>query len=196
MLVDDQKIRSVLRSIVKRLSADLSVHEDLLQEAMIHLWLQEERRPGQTPSWYLQNCQYYLRNCLTRGRSVDSPKRRWLMRAPENAQVEDPETDGTEYGGGVFGCISAQDIIAQLDGRLSPRERQILTHLSEGLGAREIARKLGISHPAVVKCRQRIAQQALKLGINPLPHCRRRRCGFLPCRRAAVADLTPVPAET
>jgi DNA-directed RNA polymerase specialized sigma24 family protein len=172
-----------------------TLQEDLFQEALIHLWLQEERRPGQTKSWYLQNCQYYLRNYLARGKSVDSLKRGRLGRALDSQPAEDLDME-SPHGGGVFATVSAKDIVGLLNGRLSSREREILACLSLGFGAREIARRLGISHPAVVKHRQRIAQQALKLGINPLPHCRRRRCGFLPCRREAVEELTQVPAGT
>src|SRR5712675_3603182 len=92
MLIDQNETREVLRQIVCKLSDDRASHEDLLQEAFIHLWLQETHRPGQTQSWYLQSCRFYLQNHLRTGRSVDSPKHQ--RSAPASV---DPEAD-TEVG--------------------------------------------------------------------------------------------------
>ncbi len=171
MLIDDLRTKEVLRKIVARLTPDRSVRDDLMQEASIHLWLQEERRPNQTTSWYLQNCQYYLRNYLARGRSVDSHKRRGrLPYEPDDSDHSPYGYNGDGAAGGVFGNVSARDIVSALTKRLTVRQQQILDYLSQGYRAREIARKLGISHPAVVKHRQQIAQTALRLGIVPLPN--------------------------
>src|ERR1700740_1086225 len=76
MLSDDARTRKLLHRIVCLLTSDADLREDLLQEAIVHLWLLEERRPGQSRSWYLQNCKFHLQNHLATGRSVDSLKRR------------------------------------------------------------------------------------------------------------------------
>src|SRR5438093_4533372 len=97
MLCDDAKMRVRLRGIVNRIARDGTAREDLLQTALIHLWLIEERRPGQTPSWYLQSCKYHLRNCLSVGRSIDSHKRRngrvWFGDNHDGANGEPRESD-------------------------------------------------------------------------------------------------------
>ena len=64
-----------------RVTRDRASREDLAQEAMIHLWQQELRCPMQSESWYIQSCLFHLLNCVQRGRSLDSPRRRSSRRS-------------------------------------------------------------------------------------------------------------------
>ena len=175
MLIDDSRTRDVLSKIIYRLSTDPTVRQDLMQEALVHLWLLEERRPGQTQSWYLQGCKYHLQNHLGAGRSIDSPKRnskRVKITADDDGlDVENFVADTSDE---LFGQVSAEDIFLQLRGRLSPIEQVILNLLSQGLGAREIALQLKVTHPTVIKYRRRIATLAIRLGVPPLPKYSRR----------------------
>lgn len=173
MLIDDFRTRELLSRIVFRLSSDLAVRDDLMQEALVHLWLLEERRPGQRQSWYLQSCKFHLQNHLATGRSVDSPKRN-----AGKVAYSDDEREGffTVEGHGenaVFGQVSARDIFTLLCGRLTPFEQSILNHLAEGRGAREIADRLDVTHPTVIKYRRKIASLAIRLGIPPMPKYQR-----------------------
>src|SRR4030095_15479947 len=84
MLVFQPTVRKQLVGIVNPLTGDCCLREDLMQEAMIHLWKVEGERPGQTLSWYLQSCSFHLRHYLASGRSIDSSKRCSL-------QIELPE---------------------------------------------------------------------------------------------------------
>src|SRR5207249_7485062 len=97
MLIDDARTRELLSRIVFRLSADSAVRDDLMQEALVHLWLLEERRPDQRQSWYLQSCKFHLQNYISAGRSVDSPKRSrgrmTLLKDDEEFLVEGPHSD-------------------------------------------------------------------------------------------------------
>lgn len=167
--IDEAQTRQLLRRIVSRVTSNPALREDLMQEALIHLWLLEERRPGQTRSWYLQNCKYHLGNIMALGRSVDSLKRR-SSQVPFSDNGEDLVKLSGKPGSddAVLAVVSARDIITLLSQRLSDFERAILRFLEGGLGAREIAAKLKVSHPTVIKHRRRIAAQALKLGITPL----------------------------
>ena len=140
-----------------------------MQEALVHLWLLEERRPGQRQSWYLQSCKFHLQNYITAGRSVDSPKRRSGKIAFNGDDYEGTQSDAASRDSTVLTLASARDIFASLSCRLTPFEQAILTHLADGWGAREIAEQLEISHPTVIKYRRRIAAMALRLGILPLP---------------------------
>src|SRR5438128_1406300 len=150
MLIDDSRARELLSRIVFRLSTDPVVREDLTQEAIVHLWLLEAHRPGQTRSWYLQSCKFHLQNSLSAGRSVDSPKRKsgkiTLRSDDEDFDQLFPRQDSQDD---FFGHISARDILNQLSGRLTGFELEVLSHLAEGLGAREIAGRLGVTHPTV-----------------------------------------------
>src|SRR5260370_13529168 len=76
MFVDERATRDSLARMIRRLTANLALREDLLQEALVHIWLTEVGRPSQTKSWYLQSCKYHLLHYLASGRSVDSAKRR------------------------------------------------------------------------------------------------------------------------
>src|SRR5215510_2636103 len=92
MWFDRKETLGLLRRIVARVSADPNLSDDLLQEAVIHFWLQEQRQPGNSLSWYLQSCYFRLENYLRRGRSVDSLKHRngreHLARHPEHVILE------------------------------------------------------------------------------------------------------------
>lgn len=165
MLIDDSRTRETLAKIVFRLSVDAAVREDLMQEAIVHLWLLEARKPNQTQSWYLQSCKFHLQNYLSIGRSIDSMKRSGykLDTAPEDEEFDHllPVQNDDEF----FGDLSARDILNQLTGRLTEFELEVLQLLAIGMGAREIGQQLKVSHPTVIKYRRRIAKHAQRLGI-------------------------------
>jgi RNA polymerase sigma factor (sigma-70 family) len=175
MLILNSKARQRLWRIVRRLSGDIAAHEDLMQEALVHLWQQEIERPAQTESWYLQSCRFHLLNYLNRGRSVDSFKHR-REESPVGKELESSES---RFGNGAEGespldSVCALDIVELLSKRLDDREQEILAHLAQGSGPREIAKKLRISHQSVSKHRQKLAALAIRMGIAPLSASRDR----------------------
>ncbi len=180
MLIDDARTRELLSRVVFRLSSDPTVRQDLMQEALVHLWLLEARRPGQRESWYLQSCKFHLRNFISSGRSVDSPKRRAGKVAYGDGENRHDRAFESSRDDVVFTLVSARDIFLMLSCRLTPFEQAVLGHLAEGLGAREIAERLEVTHPTVIKYRRKIAAMAIRLGIPPLPKYHR-------SRRAALA---------
>ena len=168
MLIEDIETLEQLGKIVVRLTSNPALREDLMQEALIHLWQVQEQNPGQTKNWYLQNCRYHLLHYLAIGRSVDSPKRRASQVHPvDHEDGQDDLLDRFEGSDTVLEDVSARDILDSLAKWLSPREMMILQWLAEGLATREIARRIGISHPMVIKYRRKIAALAEKLSI---PH--------------------------
>ena len=176
MLVEEPRVARLLKGMVRRMTVDVVLREDLYQEALIRLWTEEKRNPTQTLSWYIQNCHYHLQNSLKRGRSVDSPKRRsqsteWA--APEPAPDEyamtgnefpEPGSDGVQAD--MFSDVCAHDAVSELQDHLSLHQCQILGFFLDGSGVREVARELGVSHVSVLKHRQRIACIAARLGIG------------------------------
>ena len=143
--------------MVRKMTLNDALQDDLLQEALIHLWLKETTRPGQTKSWYFQSCKYHLWHYLSAGRSVDSAKRR---ASQLDISEESPAMDWIledDSGESVVASVSARDIMALLSPRLQAQERAVLRCFSEGLRLREIGRKLKISHTMVIRHRSKIA---------------------------------------
>ena len=166
MLFEEPTAKEHLSRIVQRVSRNPSWHDDLMQEGIIHLWRIETQKPGHTLSWYLQSCLFHLMNRLGAGRSADSVKRQHCLDSL-SAQGENflPEIAGDSS---VLSDVSAREIVMLLTHVLPPVDRTILACLVDGFCCREIARKLRISHPAVIKRRRGIAALASQFGIMPL----------------------------
>ena len=168
MYVDESTTKESLLRMIRRITPNTALREDLLQEALIHLWLTEARRPGQTKSWYLQSCKYHLLHYVASGRSVDSGKRRASqLQGVADFEMETEFPAQSEEDNSVFGWVSARDIISQLTPQLLPNERDVLGCFADGLGPREIGRKLNMSHTMVIKHRRKIAALFNRLEIPP-----------------------------
>jgi len=167
MLISDRRIHQQLERIVASVSPEASIHEDLLQEALIHLWRVELERPGQAISWYLQSCRFRLRHCLSAGRSIDSGKRRnaQILELGEEMPLRKfferfPANDCS------FEETCTRDLVLTISLALKPAERAVLDCLADGLPTALIARRLHLSAPTVTKYRRKIAKLVLKLGIR------------------------------
>src|SRR5215831_12927391 len=134
MLVNELSTRDSLVRMVRRLTANRALREDLLQEALVHLWIMEIARAGQTRSWYLQSCKFHLLHYLASGRSVDSAKRRGAqLQGNGDLDVQPPLFEQADAENSVFTWVSARDIISQLSPQLLPHEREVLDCFAEGL---------------------------------------------------------------
>ena len=167
MLVDQGHIRELLASVIQRVTINRLAQEDLMQEALIHLWRQELQHPGQSQSWYIQNCRFFLLNLLTKDRSLDSFKR-WQARCLLDPQLElnDDSADVLGSDETLFASVCAHDILDLLLRRIKPLDQLILRYLADGFTTYEIAQRLDISHQAVSKHRRSIAALANQLGIS------------------------------
>ena len=158
MYVNEVSVRNLVARMVQRITSHLALRDDLMQEALIHLWLTESRRPGQTLSWYLQGCRYHLLHYLSLGRSLDSAKRRFNQWPDAGEEDSDQEPfEGESSGDTVLTVVIARDIIALLVPHLTLVQRTVLYCFADGLGPRDIGRRLGISHTMVIKHRSKIA---------------------------------------
>ncbi len=110
MFVNELATRDSLARMIRRLTGNGALRDDLLQEALIHLWTMELARSGQTRSWYLQSCKYHLQHYLAGGRSVDSAKRRdgQLPQAVNDDETGCFENDA-DCGNPVFEVVSAAE---------------------------------------------------------------------------------------
>jgi RNA polymerase sigma factor (sigma-70 family) len=167
MNVDEPVTRELLRRLVRTITSNPVLWDDLFQEALIHLWRIESRRPGFTRSWYLQSCKYHLRHYLAAGRSIDSMKRReFRVQAEIESDPENEVFELEESGESVLSDVCAREIITMLSRQLLPPEKAVLDCLADGLGPREIGRRLNISHTMVIKHRCKIASLLSRLERN------------------------------
>ena len=161
------EVQKILRAMLVRRVANPSDQEELFQELWVHLWRVERERPGQSLSWYLQNCALYLNDRLKAGRSLDSPKRRsGQVPLPLDADDEAPPRPAlAARDGDPRVHAQTRDLFAALWRGLNRVDRVILVQLAEERPLREIARALRLSSRDVVARRQGIASMAQKLGL-------------------------------
>jgi len=145
-VTEDNRIVKQLHGIAARLTGDLDLQKDLMQEMFIHLVQVETDRPGQTLSWYLQGCHFRARDYLDRGRSINSIKRSNNL-VPLDQRDDDDDSLGVCPDApdpvDLYSELIARDIVDLLILRLTVVQQQILFLLMYGFGVYEIARELG-----------------------------------------------------
>ena len=166
-LTKDLSILNALARIAARLTNCPAQREDLIQEALLHLWKIEQEPTKRTRSWYLQACKFRMLRELARGRSIDSLKRRVDRVAPDSLNPDDLFVCHSP----VFAELVANDFVSQLSNKLSPEENATLQYLIDGLSLREVSRRLNVTHPTIMKRQRKIARLADELechaGIEP-----------------------------
>jgi DNA-binding NarL/FixJ family response regulator len=167
MMTGENRTVRQLRGVACKLTSDVELQKDLMQEMSVHLVRVEAELPGRTPSWYVKSCEFRARNYLKHGRSVDSHKRASRL-IPLGQTYED--SDGQVFCFfdavdpiDVQGEMMTKDIIDLVMPQLSDRQREIFRLLMKGLGVRQVARELRMTHPAVIKHRRKIARIAREL---------------------------------
>src|SRR5437867_13136306 len=97
LLIEEPKVRELLTRIVIRMDGNPHSREDLMQEALVHLWIEECHHPGHRLSWYLQGVKFHLHHRIVSGRSLDSPKHRKAQAVfPDNCDGQDQWPDTLE----------------------------------------------------------------------------------------------------
>ncbi len=166
MLVEDSAMLELLRQIVAGFTRDPDLQQDLMQECLLHLWKLESEKPGRTRSWYLQGCRFHLQHYLALGRSLDSLKRSSASnRLAIDGDDDEPALCEHHTNGEVFEAVSFADVVSTLKREINPREYHVLGGLADGMVLQEIASKLGISYPTVLKSRRKLAALTIRLGI-------------------------------
>jgi RNA polymerase sigma factor (sigma-70 family) len=163
MIFEQRVTLGLLRSLARRLTTERMLEEDLVQEALIHLWTRETEHPGQCRSWYIQSCRLHLQNLLRKGRSVDCVKRRIAGGLAESGKEEELDPAREDM---LLSLVCARDLAAELSKWLTPVEKRILSLSHDGLSLREIAGLLGLSHTSVIKHRRTIAALSRRLGVE------------------------------
>jgi RNA polymerase sigma factor (sigma-70 family) len=153
-----KRISPTLQRITQKLNGHFTFmdHEDLFQEAALHLWTDFQRGSlnDKTDSYVLQGCYYHLKNYIRTVQdkaplvSLSDVVDEEAVRLEEILEVDD--VAAFEYVDGKM------QVEALLDSGLTQRERDVLGLSMEGMTTREIGQKLGTSHVAVVKVRNRL----------------------------------------
>lgn len=165
--IGEIEITKQLRGVAAKLTSDLDLRDDLMQEMHVHLLRAQAEKPHQTRSWYIKGCEFHARNQLKRGRSIDSHKRAGngvpLFQEGDEFGVDHHESVHLLEPADQHGELINEDILALLLPRLTGIQQEILFLLMKGTGVRETARELGVTHPAVVKQRKKIATIARRI---------------------------------
>jgi hypothetical protein len=172
-MIENQIIRQ-LHGIAGKVTANPDLQKNLMQEMFVHLIRIQTAEPGQPLSWYLKSCEFHARNYSGNGDS--------LTRVHNGAPYEDVpaaiNVNGEARGNGaahspmdvaieIQGERITHDIVNRIVPRLSDMQQQILFLLMKGCGVRETGREVGITHPAVIKHRRKIARVAHELLQEP-----------------------------
>jgi len=169
--MSENRIVKQLHEIAARLTGDPDQQMDLMQEMFVHLVRVQTAEPGQALSWYLKSCEFRARNYLKTEHGLDAP-RGLGEDLPGN---EIPAMDRMDPRSSVRlatvpispikieGELITSDVLNLMVPLLSDMRQRVLFLLMKGCGVRETARELGITHPAVIKHRKKIARMAREL---------------------------------
>jgi RNA polymerase sigma factor (sigma-70 family) len=160
-----KRISPTLKRITYKLNGHFSSfnHEDLYQEALLHLWLdfKQGRLTDKTDSYILQGCYFHLKNYIRKNRD-----RVCLMNLEGGICQEDNELENIlslRNQEDYFALVNCKILIEQIKHNgLTGREKEVFNLSLEDLTTREIGARLGISHVRVVKLKKRIKEKCKK----------------------------------
>ncbi|MGD1017974.1 MAG: hypothetical protein ABSA12_01515 [Verrucomicrobiia bacterium] len=160
-----------LQGIATKLTSDPDVQKNLMHEMFLHLVRIRTVDPDRALGWYLKSCEFHARNFLTPGEHAGSS-----TAERHGARFDEIMPVGVERHG--LGARSSSPLVGQIEIQgelitgdvlnlilplLSDMQQQVLFLLMKGCGVREAGRELGITHPAVIKHRKKIARIAREL---------------------------------
>jgi hypothetical protein len=154
-----------LRKIATKLTGDPDLQKDLMQEMFLHLVRLQTAEPSQSLVRHLETCGSHARNFISPSLKIDSP-RPGHDKIPSirehhvnGALAFPPMASHVEIQGERI-TTETINLILPL---LSEMQQQVLSLLMKGYGVRQAARELGVTHPAVIKHRKKIARIAREL---------------------------------
>ncbi len=156
-----------LQGIAAKLTSDPDVQKNLMQEMFLHLVRIRTVDPDRPLSWYLKDCEFHARNFLKtdeHASSANGVSVREIMPVGHERRGLDPRSSSPLVGQiEIQGELITGDVLNLILPLLSDMQQQVLFLLMKGCGVREAGRALGITHPAVIKHRKKIARIAHEL---------------------------------
>jgi hypothetical protein len=155
-----------LHGIASGLTSDLDVQKDLMREMLGHFVRVRALTPGQTLSWYFRSCEGHARDYLRLDRNI-VPHDEFLTVSNSRSSL-DPHPACTSVGAiDLEGQRITGDDLDLFMPLLSDMQQQVLFLLMQGCGVREAGRRLGVTHPAVIKHRKKIGRIAREILQQP-----------------------------
>jgi RNA polymerase sigma factor (sigma-70 family) len=162
-----KRIAPTLKRITYKLNGHFTFfnHEDLFQEALVHLWqdFQARKLSDKTDSYILQGCYFHLKNhirkCKIKAKlvSIDS------VVDENSACLKDAFYLQDESAKNYFDRLNNKMLAETIrNNGLSLREKDILFLYCDGLTTRQIGSRFGISHVRVVKLLAKIKEKCKK----------------------------------
>ncbi len=163
-----KKLTPILKRIAYKLSGRFaySNYDDLLQEAVIHLWQDFEsgKLADKTDSYILQGCYFHLKNYIRKAHirtnvfSLDE-----LLKSAEEDSDDHSLILEDKRASDYRQFLNDKMLVETIQNNgLTPKEKFILSLVKNGLTTREIGARLGISHVGVVKRMVKIRQKCKK----------------------------------
>ena len=162
-----QKLSPTIKRIAYRLNGHYRSfnHDDLYQEATIHLWRNflRGKLSDKTDSYILQDCYFHLKNYIRKvNERANIVSINAVLSMDEDATLENV----------LGGYWASEDCREELhnkflvqsirDNGFNPKEKRLLVYFSQGLTTRDIGKRLGVSHVSVVKMMQKVRAKAQK----------------------------------
>ncbi|MCX5708573.1 MAG: sigma-70 family RNA polymerase sigma factor [Candidatus Omnitrophica bacterium] len=162
-----KKLTPKLKAIAYKLNRRFTFfnEDDLFQEALVHLWKESAagKLADKTDSYILQGCYFHLQNYIRTAKDKFASFSLDAHYADDNEHYEEPLELKDERSGDYFERLNREMIVDVIrNNGLTPREKELLPFLGEGLTIREIGRKVGVSHVRVLKMKEEIRRKCLK----------------------------------
>ena len=139
-------------------------HDDLYQEAFLHLWQDYNagKLQNKTESYILQGCFFHLKNHIRKvNEKPNIVSLDMQVGDEEGACLEEILYSKMEIQEDCRNLLHVKFLVEAIQNNgFSPREKEILVFLKEGLTTRDIGQRIGLSHVSVVKAVKRIRKKA------------------------------------
>lgn len=151
-------LEKMSKSLTENAKIDAIGAEDLLQEALVYLWLEFKsgKLENKNKSYILKGCYFYLKNFLRKADNHQVTLSLFSLVNEGGATIEDTLSDRffwEEY-------LDAKILIEKIrNNGLNKREKEVFELLLEGYTTRQIGKKLGISHVRVIKIYKNIGKK-------------------------------------
>jgi hypothetical protein len=163
--MSENSIVKELRGIATKLASDPHVQSDVMHEMYLHLVRVRTVDPDRPLSWYLNSCEFHGRRYLNPLERADASLPDIVPGGDGSNRVDTHSPASTPFSADIEiqGERIPSDVLNTILPLLSEMQQQVLFLLMKGCGVREAGRKLGITHPAVIKHRKKIARIAREL---------------------------------
>ncbi len=172
--MDFKELKDNLSPVIKRIAYKLNGHyrtfghEDLFQEALMHLWtnFMAGKLQDKTESYILQGCYFHLKNYI---RKVNEKPELSLDEINSHGlDAEEPEYSfSNDYPEDTRSYLNDVLLVKEIEERtFDTREKKVIALLKKGATTRDIGRALGVSHVMAVKLIKKIRIKC-KIYIDP-----------------------------